>query len=367
MRIGVDYHLAIRNPNSGMGVYIREIFHHLKLQDIANKYMMIYPKRKNASKTIFNKVVELLQEQWWVQKVLPLLIKKKRISILYSPNPPAPLFTKVPIILTIPDMSFYYDKNFPKILKIYFYLMYLLSAHKACVITTFSQNSKQDIIKLLHIKENKIKIVTPGVKKIFFNRVARDESKAVLRKYKIHKPYILSVPGTFIPRKNMQDLVLAFKSLPSYIKKDYLLVLIGNTEDSYFIDFKKFVDELSLDQHIRFPGYVSEEELVILYKNARVFVFPSLYEGFGLPPLEAMSCQTPVIVYNNSSLPEVVGNAAIKVENRSELKQALIHLLKDRKFRLKMGKIGRAHAKKYSWENSANEMRKILLSLEHIK
>ncbi|OGM31304.1 hypothetical protein A2803_03875 [Candidatus Woesebacteria bacterium RIFCSPHIGHO2_01_FULL_44_21] len=356
MKVAVDKHIYTRSPNSGMGVYIQKVVRALEKDKNISVVLLDYRGRKEDS--LWNKVYNLLYEQFAISWKYTREVTKKRVGVFFSPNPPVPIFLNRPIVLTIPDLSFYYDQSMNKIIKAYLFFVYFLSARKAKLITTFSESSRKDIVRILRVAPNKVEVTPLGVRKIS----SKLNSREVLKKFGIGKRYILSVPGTFIPRKNMIDLVKAYKNLDEKIREKYLLVLVGNNKDNYYENFAKIVKKSKLTKNVVFTGYVSEGELVALYKGAVVFAFPSLHEGFGLPPLEAMSLGTPTIVYNRSSLPEVVGDASILVNNSKELRSALVETIKKSDLRRSLSVRGLKQSRKFSWNKATKNIINIIKS-----
>lgn len=354
MKVVLDYHLVSRNPNSGMGVYVKEVARGLE-KTRGNKIVLLDFKT-DYPKSFVGKVAVIFKEQIWVQLIVPKKISNSEVDVSYFPNPPIPLFQIKPTVLTIPDISFYYDKSFGFFVKLYLLIVYFLSAHRASFITTFSNNSKKDIVKVLRINENKIRIITPALKREFVRLAKSKTNRSIPEEFNIKGKYILAVPGTYIPRKNMEDLVRAFKLLPKSLRSEYKIVSVGKTDDNHFKSFLKFCNVQNFGEDIIFLSRISERELVGLYKRAQMFVYPSLYEGFGLPPLEAMACGTPVIVYDNSSLPEVVGDSALIVVGASELSIAISKLSNDRMLRQGLVKSGYSLVKKFTWERTVSDL-----------
>lgn len=360
MKIAVDTRL-LHNPTSGMGVYLSEILQRLKKTDSKDEY---YDLEYTLPKSNFlEKFIDLLYEQLWIQFFVPISIVKQKIEILYSPNPPTSLFVTIPVVLTIPDLSFCFDESINFFIKTYLFWVYKLSALKASKITTFSENSRKDIIRILKIDSNKIEVVNPAIKDQFRINISSFQKKQVKAKFGISKNYILSVPGTFIPRKNVNDLLLSFCNLPAKIKEDFILVFVGSKKHSSFNSFIDQVKILNLEKKVIVTGYISTLDLDILYKEAFMFITTSLYEGFGLTPLEAMSRKIPVISYNNSSLSEIVGDAGLKVKNKEELSVAILELITQSKLRNQLIKKGLSWIKKYDWNQSSQKLIKIFQNI----
>jgi len=230
-----------------------------------------------------------------------------------------------------------------------------LTIEKSEHIVTISENSKREIVEYYGTDPAKISIVSPAIDhSVFYPRPA-NEIAAVAGKYGITKPYILYT-GTLEPRKNIRSILDAYEKLPEHVRASYSLVLAGGKG---WLDesIKNRLDELKhLD--IITTGYVPDEDLPALYSGASVFVYPSLYEGYGMPPLEAMACNTPVIVANNSSLPEVVGDAGLLVDalDVDSLAQYIEKVLGDPALAGELRRRGLDRAKASNWEESARRL-----------
>jgi len=224
-------------------------------------------------------------------------------------------------------------------------------------IITVSENSKSEIIKYLNVSEEKISVIYGGYADIF--KLESDDrlSSDVKRKYNITGNYLLYV-GTLEPRKNLLGLIRAYAQ--SRAKDDFILVLAGGKGWQYENIFK-LVRELKLENRIIFTGYVPENDLPGLYQGATLFVYPSFYEGFGLPPLEAMACGLPVIVSHTTSLPEVVGDAGVYVDPNDveQISFSIDTVLSDSELRQTLIQRGLERAKLFSWEKAAKETLKL--------
>lgn len=228
------------------------------------------------------------------------------------------------------------------------------------IILTVSEFSKREIVDLLHLPEEKVQVV--------YNAASLGTESAdwvaMAKRYRITKPYLLYI-GTIEPRKNLQRLLLAFERLKKEAGIPHQLVLAGGKgwkcEGIY-----QTAEKIYGSNDVIFCGYVSSAEKNALYQHAEIFVFPSLYEGFGIPPLEAMHFGVPVVCANAASLPEVVGEAACLVEPENELHIArgIYGLLSDEEQRIRTGEQGYARAKLFSWEHSAQKLEKIYRMLE---
>lgn len=224
----------------------------------------------------------------------------------------------------------------------------------ADLVLTISENSKKDFLEFA--PELQVKVINPGISEKFSKPISQNEIKRIVKKYNLPKKYILSV-STIEPRKNIQGLIEAFLKT----KIDMQLVLVGS---SGWKNEKEF-ELIRENKKIINLGYVSEGDLPAIYKLADFFVYPSFYEGFGIPILEAMSMGVPVICSNTSSLPEVAGNAAFFVNpyKIEEIKNALERLGKDLNLRNQLSKMGLVQSQKFSWRKSALELNKIYQNL----
>lgn len=222
-------------------------------------------------------------------------------------------------------------------------------------IITVSECSKKDIIKFFPNSKDKV-FVTPLAADDKYKPLDREKCKNIIcENYNIDKPFILYIGG-FSPRKNVKSLILAFSKIYKKLKEEYNLVIVGaNKDDSNIL--KDLSIDLSVEALVKFTGFVSEELLPVFYNACNVFVYPSLYEGFGLPPLEAMSCATPVITSNISSIPEVVGDGGILIDpfNTDILEDSLEKLLNDDSMRSTLSSKALERSRNFSWEKTSEK------------
>ncbi len=294
----------------------------------------------------------------WEQIVLPICSRKDRLDLFhYTDHALSLLFRKGPIIITVHDIAYL---RLPNLLNTSrrIYKKYILQASikKASIIVVVSYATKKDIIKYFGIREEKIKVIYLGVESRFrpINNVEEFRLKNNLP-----SKMVLNV-GTLEPRKNVVSLIKAFKKLREKGFKDYKLVIAGGKGWLYEEIFKE-VSHSDLKQEVLFLGVVRDDDLPMLYNCADIFVYPTLYEGFGLPPLEAMACGIPVVTSNTSSLPEVVGDAGIMVNptDINSLCDSMYSLLKEKKLRLRMRNMGLERSKLFSWDKAAEKMLKV--------
>lgn len=225
---------------------------------------------------------------------------------------------------------------------------------KAHHVMTVSHNTKNDLQKLFHIPDEKISVIPCAASSIFRKIETTEKAHSNKTNPQMPQKFLLSV-GTLEPRKNYGALLKSFSKVHKKFP-DLSLVIIGSKGWQYKEIFKA-VETLKLQNAVHFPDYIGEEELVQYYNAAQAFVYPSLYEGFGIPLLEAMQSGCPVITSNTASLPEVAGDAALLVDpkNGDELTQTIEKILTDRDLREKLIERGFTQAKKFSWKTSAAE------------
>ncbi len=289
----------------------------------------------------------------WEQTMLRLLVKKFDIDVLLCPSANG-FFIKsnnVKSVVWIHDMNAFYEWMNP-----YYRLLTRIRhpsvAKSADVIVTVSNFSKGEIQRLLNIPGLKIKVVYNGIDEYFLSN-----TRKINCKFDYPEKYILFV-GSAIPRKNLKRLILAYRRIKDKI--DEYLVIIGPKNKRVFGNVN-----LEDDEKIIVKGFVSKEELKYAYENASLFVFPSLYEGFGLPPLEAMACGTPVVASNTSSLPEVLGNSAHYVNPYSveSIADGILKVLDDDSYRKELVRKGLKQVKRYTWKKAAEDVLNIIKNL----
>lgn len=308
----------------------------------------------------------------WDQRQLPLAIRANKIDLFYSPYYKVPLLTKVPTVNQILDLMFLVFQQYREELGIFDKLYYATFgrafARKSVSIITDSEHAKQDIIRIWKIDSEKIVVIPLGVA----NRYVPVKDKRLLDQVKknlrLPDKYLLYL-GNFKPHKNVSSLVHAFKTIVNRFP-EYQLVLAGPL-DAHGLKIENLVSREGLDDRVVFTNTIREADCPeALLSMADLFVFPSLYEGFGLPPLEAMACGTPVIASNLTAVPEVVGDAAVLVNplDVDELSGAIGDLSGDLEKREYYSQKGLERSRMFREEQTAGEIyRHIITLLEHIR
>jgi len=358
MKIAIDTR-PVAKRKAGIGQYVFNIVKKLSEIDKENEYILFGGPIKSLGKNfrqkrLIGKIQRIFNTLWKRIYFPPIEWLVGKVDLVHFTNfVVLPTFAKR-IILNIYDLSYLAHPEFAEKKNLTLLKKFVpVSIEKATKIITISKFSKSQIIKHFKVPEDKIFVIYPAANEEFKPLSNLDREK-VKRKYKLEKDFILYL-GTLEPRKNVETLIKAYNELP-LIKEEFDLVIAGERGWLYSNIFK-LVKKLYLEDKIKFLGYVSDQERVLLYNLATVFVFPSFYEGFGMPPLEAMACGTPVICSNTSSLPEVCEDAALYIDpyNLDDLKEALSKLLTDESLRKKLAGLGFEQARKFSWLDSAKK------------
>jgi len=308
---------------------------------------------------------------------MPLYIWKEKIDLIHYPHFNVPILTPCKFVVTIHDLIL---THFPTLrattLSPYLYwlknlaykIVIVFAVRKSKKIITVSEFTKNDICEQFKVKKEKIVVTYEGVTNLAKGSdslfVAKLDNQETLRKYNIKHDFLLYV-GNAYPHKNLDWLLHVFKKL-IVNRPELRLVLVGK-EDYFYNRIHEIAKSLNLwsndsaDSSVIFPGYVPDAQLEVLYQEAKIYVFPSLYEGFGLPPLEAMANSCPVLSSNQASLPEILGEAALyfNPEKDNDFIKKVDIILNDHNLREQLISSGLERIKKYSWSNCAQETLKI--------
>ncbi len=371
MRIGIDCR-TILNPRlgerAGVGHYTYYLVKHLLKNDKKNEYVLFFDYRLMDVTEFKQKNVKLKHFPFsQYQRYLPftyshMLISaaliKEGLNIYHSPANVIPLTYPKTSVITVHDLAIYKKPEwFPRGQKFSTKLLVPRSLKKADQIIAVSRATKRDIIKLFKIKPEKIKIVYEGVG---MKKIKEGKKPDIFKKYRLKNKYIIFL-GTIEPRKNLVGLINAYSKLIKKKKfENYDLVLAGAEGWKYDQIFKT-IEKNGLGDRVKFLGYVSHNEKIDLMKRAEIFVFPSFYEGFGLPLLEAISLGVPAISSSISSMPEVAGKSVIYINPESEeaILKAMVKILSSSKLRKKMKLLGIEQARGFDWDKCAKETIKI--------
>jgi len=370
VRIGIDYTAAVRQ-GAGIGRYCRELVRALARQEDGHEYVLLVAGRLSAPQMAalraelgdsphFGLQPLWLSERWlnrlWHRLQIPLPVEAAagRLDLFHSPDFTLPPVWRARTILTVHDLSFlrvpqYAEPN----LRAYLEQAVPRSVRRADLVLADSQNTKDDVVELLHVPAERVWVVPAGVEPRFHRVADATELARVQQAYGLTRPFILSV-GTLQPRKNFTGLIEAYHLLRAQHHVPHQLVIVGGKGWLYEPILRR-VAELGLQEEVRFLGFAADADLPALYSLADLFAWPSFYEGFGIPVLEAMACGTPVVASNVSSLPEVVGDAGLMVTpgDGEALADALRRLLTDATLRADLIARGHAQAARFTWERAA--------------
>lgn len=291
----------------------------------------------------------------WEQAIFPKEVRAAGVDLLHSLHYTRPFTLPCPSVVTFHDLTFFlFPHLHTRSKRLFFPNAMRFSARRAEALIAISENTRQDAIRLLGIPPAKIFTTPLAVTGDF--RPVSDPAKLepVRQKYKLPAHFILYV-GVVEPRKNLPQLLRAYKNVVT-AGCTLPLVIVGRFGWMYE-EVLHLIDQLGLKERIQFTGYVPGEDLPIVYNLADIFVYPSLYEGFGLPPLEAMACGTPVITTAVSSMPEHVGDAGLLIPPQDEdaLTQALLRLLKDTGLQNELAQKGPRQAAQFTWKRTAQQ------------
>ncbi|MCX7840628.1 MAG: glycosyltransferase family 4 protein, partial [Anaerolineae bacterium] len=289
----------------------------------------------------------------WEQTVLPILVRHYRLDALHSPHYTMPLVKPCRSIVTFHYLTFFlYPQMHLFYKRVFFQAMMPLAARRADALIAISHSTRTDLTRILRVPTDKVETIPYGIASHFRPVTDWHALDAFCTRYHLSRPFVLYV-GNLEPRKNLPTLVRAFARIVQ-MELPHVLVLAG-TRGWKDAPLFATIQELGLTSRVWFPGYIPQAELPMLYSAADLFVYPSFYEGFGLPVLEAMACGVPVITSNISSMPEVAGDAAVLVEPNDVdvLADAMRHLLTDSTRRATLAAKGLARAREFSWERTA--------------
>lgn len=366
MRILIDGYEANVEQRLGSSQVAFEIICNLEKIDHQNEYTILLPTPPMSDfprERVGFKYEILKPKKLWTRIALPFFLYKnrKKFDLIFSPTHYIPLFSPIPRVVTIFDLSFlHFPESFLKKDLWQLKNWTKFSAKNADHIITISNTSKKDVVNEYGVKKDKVTVIFPGYKKEAIKKATQEEIKMVKSKYDLGDSYILYI-GTVQPRKNLLRLIEAVSRI-----KDLELVIVGKTsgvgrQGWKYEEILAAPKRYDVENRIKFLGFVPVEDLSGLITGAKVFIQPSLWEGFGIPVLEAMACGTPVLISDNSSLPEVAGNAGLKFDPYSvdQIEQAIRTVVTDLKLRQKLSKASLKRVGRFSWKKTAREVLKV--------
>ncbi len=367
VRIAID---ARKWRDYGIGTYVRNLVRHLARIDRDTMYFILCdPLDENVLRAIGTNFVPLVETArgYSVEELLtiPRRLRKLGVDLYHSPHYVLPLRCPSPAVVTIHDCI---HLRFPEYLPnrlAHSYAKYMIghAVRTAARVLTVSEASRDDILYFFPKTDPaRLDVVPNAIDEAFLVVPSEGELERVRERYQIRGRFVLYV-GNIKPHKNLDRLVKAFaivKRRPG--NRDLKFVVIGE-EAAGYASLRRAVETAGVRQDVRFFGFVPDPTLAALYRLSEVFAFPSLYEGFGLPPLEAMACGAPVVTSRISSLPEVVGDAAVLVDPRNveEIAHGIIRVLEDSTLRQTLVARGAERVRRFSWDRSVRAIRRTYL------
>lgn len=356
MKIGIDTQ-ALKGNLSGLGIYTSQIIAHLKRIDTSNQYILVGKNQEIGQKTH--------DRLLWENVRLPKEAGRHKIDLLFTPAFASPVVKgKWRSVAVIHDLI---GKIFPQNLSLFsrfYWSQWLPYTNSKCdIIIADSIATKSDILKFLKVPEKKVRVVYLAAPERFDMPRSKTQVDAALQKFGIKQPYFFFV-GNIEPRKNLIRIIKAFIGAHKNGKLDHQLVLAGSRAWNY-PQIDALLAESSFQDKVKMLNYVDDEELVSLYNGAVLFVFPSLYEGFGIPLLQAMKCGVPVLTSHLSAIPELVGDAGLYVDpyREEDITAGMIEAATNIKLRRDLIEKGRRQANRFNWELTARQTRDIFNEL----
>jgi glycosyltransferase involved in cell wall biosynthesis len=352
---------TLRPGRTGVGYYTEHLLHHLAREGTGDELIVMSNRPVHTTRPLPEHVRMAASSWWaprmvWMQMLAPRTLSRLQPDVAHFTNGMVPLASPVPTVVTIHDMSLTLYPRFHPPRRVLLNRPFVdLAARRADAIITVSQSAKRDIVRLYGLSPERVHVVHEAAAPSFRPITDRAELDRVRQRYALADRFILYV-GTIEPRKNLLKLIEGFAARRKAGDLPHQLVcagpygwLSGNIE--------KRIDHLRVADAVRFTGYVPFDDLPALYSLAEMFVFPSLYEGFGLPVIEAMASGTPVITGQVAALTEVGGGAAERADrlDAGTLGDAMVALARDRERREHLISLGLARARTFSWERAARE------------
>ena len=363
MRVGIDgYPLA--EPRTGVGHYTLELARALALISPSDQFELVSPAPFDAAALdeieraqlpnlhTTNPRASSIRGHWW-SIGLPLYARRSRFDLFHGTNFDVPIWKRRRSVVTIHDLSalLHPEKHRSRLVR-RARLRLPLVVRVADMIITPTESVKREVCRHLSVKPDKVTAI-PSAARRSFQPIPFAQTAEIRKRLGVEDNFLLFV-GTLEPRKNLLTLLKAFAQILSQSSLRPQLVIAGG-EGWLMDDSFAFVKKAALSERLRFTGYLSDDDLRALYSSCRVFIYPSVYEGFGLPPLEAMACGAPVIAGRIPSLQETLGSAARLVEplDVNALAKSIIEVLEDKNQREKLVAAGPTQAGKFSWDQTA--------------
>ena len=367
MRIAID---ARKLRDFGIGTYIRNLLIELSRLDHETDYVVLCrPEDVESGEVLgpnFRMVPESAPPYSVAEQIrIPLALARERAHLVHEPHYVLPPAIGCRSVVTIHDcIHLMFPQYLPNRLAYAYAKGSMWSAtRKADRILTVSEASKRDILRFFNVPPDKVSVIYNAIDERFLGPADTTRMDLVRQRYQLDHPFVLYV-GNIKPHKNVDRLIDAFGRARHGGPEDLKLVIIGDELSKYPV-LRQAVHRHKLDKHVRFLGFQPHDTLAAFYRLARAFVFPSLYEGFGLPPLEAMACGTPVVTSNVSSLPEIAGGAALLVDpyDADAIAEGIHRAVTDETLRADLRVRGMARARTFSWSQSVAAIHRLYMEV----
>jgi glycosyltransferase involved in cell wall biosynthesis len=364
MRIAFDG-TTLRPARTGVGYYTEHLLHHLAKERTDDEIIVVSNRPLDTIQPLPPDVRVVssssrIPRLVWMQTIAPRLLRRLRVDVAHFTNGMVPLAVSVPTVVTIHDMSLtLFPKYHPPRRVLLNRPLVDIAARRADAIITVSESAKRDIERLYGSQTDRIHVVHEAAAPSFQPVRDRTVLDRVRQRYDLSERFVLYV-GTIEPRKNLPKLIEGFARRRNSGQLPHQLVCAG-PYGWLSRDIEDLIDRLQIEDAVRFTGYVPFADLAALYSLAEMFVFPSLYEGFGLPVIEAMACGTPVVTGHVAALAEVGGNAVEQVVHldADSLGDAMVRLARDPQRRETLSSLGLLRAQMFSWQRAARETLKV--------
>ncbi len=369
MKVGIDSRAAIWYRGTGMGTYTYQLIRNIYLIDKKNEYNFYLPNERffgtdPITSGVFQSISQT-KERFW-EMVVAVGIDPVDMDVYHVPQNGIGLPEKkrCPTVVTVHDLIPYIlpETVGPNYLEIFRQEMPRILSETQAIITV-SEHSKKDLVRLMGIDPDRITVIYEAPESTY-KEIRPEIAKArIANKYGISGKFVLYLGG-FSPRKNIPNLLRAFAKIRADLPETVFLVIVGRHSPNFAALFE-LVEKLGLGDSVIFPGFAPVQDLPFLYNAASLFVYPSFYEGFGLPPLEAMACGTPTIIANCSSLPEIAdkGAKAVDPHDIDAIAKAMFEILTKDKVAADLRKAGLSRAAEFSWTKTAAQTIKVYQSL----
>jgi glycosyltransferase involved in cell wall biosynthesis len=367
MRIAID---ARKLRDFGIGTYIRNILIELSRLDRDTEYAVLCRPDDVEAGDVLGRNFRMVPESAPTYSIaeqfrIPMSLAREGVRLVHEPHYVLPPLIRCRSVVTIHDcIHLMFPQYLPsKLGYVYAKGSMWTATRKANRILTVSEASKRDILRFFNVPPEKVVVIHNAIDERFLTPADPERMDLVRQRYQLDHPFVLYV-GNIKPHKNIQRLIDAFARARGRCPDDLKLIIIGD-EISKYPALRQSVHKHKLDKHVRFLGFQPMETLAAFYRYARVFVFPSLYEGFGLPPLEAMACGAPVVTSNVSSLPEVAGGAALLVDpyDPDSIADGIARAVNDDALRADMIARGKERARSFSWTQSVRRIHQIYMEV----